>query len=75
MGHMELINEPSIFAQMVDKLRNKTEEELKMIYLQLFSEELSDEWKTITMKSDFKNATEDDIVNAIQRNRYKGKDV
>jgi len=60
----------STFAQIVDKLRNKSEEELKLLNLKFFSKELNDEWETITRESDFKSATEEDIVKAIQKNRY-----
>jgi hypothetical protein len=62
---------PSAFAQMVDKLRDKSEEELKMLYVRFFSDELIDEWKNITGDADFKNISEDEIVKAIQKNRYK----
>ena len=70
---MESVQEslPSTFAQMIDKLRNKSEEELKMLYLKFFSNDLINEWKNITADADFKNAGEDEIVKAIQMNRYK----
>ncbi|HEV2482988.1 MAG TPA: hypothetical protein VGS79_25160 [Puia sp.] len=62
--------QPSTFAQMVDQLRTKSEAELKMLYLQFFKNDLSEEWKNITEFADFKNVSEEDIVNAIQKNRY-----
>lgn len=62
---------PSTFAQMVDKLRDKSEEELKMLYIKFFANDLSDEWLSITKDGDFKNADEEEIVKAIQKNRYK----
>ena len=62
---------PSTFAQIVDKLRNKSEDELKMLYLTFFSSELADEWKNSTAEADFKKATEEDIIKAIQKNRYR----
>lgn len=61
---------PSAFAQMVDKLRDKSEEELKSLYIKLFDNELKEEWQSITKDADFKNATEEDIIKAIQQNRY-----
>lgn len=64
--------QPSTFAQLVDKLRNKSDEELKMLYMKFFSSELADEWQDITSEADFKEATEDDIIKAIQKNRYPG---
>jgi hypothetical protein len=66
---------PSAFAQMVDKLRNKSEEELKLLYLKFFSKELSDEWKKITSDANFGDATEEEIIKAIQKNRYKSEHV
>lgn len=62
---------PSLFAQMVDELRNKSEAELKMLYVRFFQEELKEEWKTITQNINFKNSSEEDIVKAIQQNRYR----
>ena len=67
--------EPSAFAQIVDKLRDKSDEELKLLYLKLFVNELNEEWKQITEEADFKDATEDDIVKAIQKKRYNYQDV
>lgn len=61
---------PSAFAQMVDLLRTKSDEELKLLYLKLFSAELSDEWNKLTSEAEFNNVTEEDIIEAIQKNRY-----
>ncbi|MES1225660.1 MAG: hypothetical protein ABUT20_59830 [Bacteroidota bacterium] len=63
--------QPSTFAQMVDRLRTKSEAELKMLYLQFFKDELNEEWKNITQSFDFKDTSEEDIIKAIQKNRYK----
>ena len=70
---MESVQESlaSTFAQMIDKLRNKSEEELKMLNIKFFSNDLINEWKNITANADFKNADEDEIIKAIQKNRYK----
>lgn len=70
---METAQQPSLstFAKIVDRLRNKSEEELKMLYIKFFSNELIDEWKNITQAADFKNANEAEIIKAIQKNRYK----
>jgi hypothetical protein len=72
---MDSLQQPSVFAQVIDKLRTKTEAELKMIYLQLSANDLAEEWKNITAEADFKNATEEDIIKAIQKNRYPGQHV
>ena len=72
---MDSLQQPSVFAQVIDKLRTKSEAELKMIYLQLSANDLAEEWKSITAEADFKNATEEDIIKAIQKNRYPGQYV
>lgn len=63
--------QPSFFAQMVDQLRNKSEAELKLLYIRFFQKELKEEWKSITKKADFKNTSENDIIKAIQKSRYQ----
>lgn len=63
----------STFEQIADKLRNKSEEELKLLNLKFFSKELSNEWETLTRDADFTTATEEDIVKAIKRNGSKQK--
>lgn len=69
---MQTAQEPSTFAQIIDKLRNKSEAELKQLYMQLSADSLIEEWKDITKEADFKDATEEDIVKAIQNKRYRG---
>lgn len=64
-------SQPSAFTQLVDKLRTKSEAELKMLYLRFFQKELLSEWKTITKEANLKNVSEDDIIKAIQKNRYR----
>ena len=64
-------SQPSAFAQMVDKLRTKSEAELKMLYLRFFQKDLQTEWKNITQEGNFKKVSEDDIIKAIQENRYR----
>ncbi len=63
--------EPSVFAQLVDRLRSKSDEELKMLYLRLFVDDLKKEWADFTAESDFGSVSEEDIVKAIQKSRYK----
>lgn len=68
-------NTPSAFAQLVDRLKNKSEEEIKLLNVKLFAAELADEWASITASADFGNSTEEDIINVILKNRYSGKNV
>jgi hypothetical protein len=60
----------STFLQMVDKLRNKSEEELKMLYIKFFSSELAEEWGEIANEADFRSASDEEIIQAIQKQRY-----
>lgn len=71
MEQLERQSSPSVFAQIVDGLRGKSEEELKLLYIQLFSSDLEKEWKEITAEADFRNVSDEDIVEAIQKNRYR----
>lgn len=61
----------SAFVKMVDKLRTKSEDELKMLCIKLFSGELLDGWKDITADINSDNMNDEKIITAIQRNRYK----
>lgn len=61
--------QPSPFAQLVDELRNKSDEELKLIYMRLFSDELKKEWKDITADANFDGVSDEDIVKALRKNR------
>ena len=61
---------PSTFAQMVDQLRTKSEAELKVLYLRFFKNDLKEEWKNITQSAPFNGVSEEDIIKAIQKNRY-----
>ena len=67
--------QPSVFAQMVDSLRNKSEEELQLLYSRFFATGLKEKWKAITAPADFKDATEEDITKAIRQNRYQQQHV
>lgn len=60
---------PSVFAQMVDKLRTKSEAELKILYLKIFAADLKNEWQDVTANADFKGGSEEDIVKKIQQKR------
>jgi len=72
MSNLKFIEQqPSVFAQMVDKLRNKSEAELKMLYLRFFKNDLKNEWKTTVKDSNLKKVSEGDIIKAIQKNRYR----
>jgi len=71
MDNTNLIQQPSAFAQMVDKLRDKSEAEIKLLYLRFFKNDLKNEWKEITKGSNLKKTSEEEIIKAIQKNRYR----
>ena len=72
---MEMTKQPSTVGDPVDKLRYKSEEELKRLYALFFSNELKEEWKEITQKNKLEKASEEDIIKVIQKKRYNRKDV
>ena len=68
---MEITQEPaSAFAQMVDKLRSKTDAELKLLYVQFFKDDFIQEWEKITTEADFSHVTDEEIVKALEDKRY-----
>lgn len=68
---MELTQEPvSAFAQIVDKLRTKTDTELKMLYMQFIKVDFIAEWQKIASEADFSQVTDEEIVAAIESKRY-----
>jgi len=60
----------STFARIVDKLRVMDEEELKGAYVKLFQNDLEKEWEEITGDLTFGDATDEDILIAVQKSRY-----
>lgn len=58
------------YNKMVDKLKSKSEEELQLLYLKFFSDDLKNEWKGITTEGNFDKVSDEDILNAIQKQRY-----
>lgn len=72
---MEALNQPSVFADLVDRLRYKSEEELKRLYAIFFREDLENEWKQISFKGNFSEVSEEDIISAIQKKRYSPKNA
>jgi hypothetical protein len=68
-------NSPSAFAQMIDKLRTKSEEEIKALQIKFFSSEPAEQWNEITASSNFDEITEDDIIKAIVEKRYGNKNA
>jgi hypothetical protein len=64
----------STFAKIVDRLRNKNEEELKLLYIKFFRDDLAKKWEDLTSEMNFGDATDEDIVNAIQKKRHSRKD-
>ncbi len=55
MNSLKFINSnPLVLAQIMDKLKDKSETELKLLYVRFFQRELQKEWKGITRKGGLK---------------------
>lgn len=59
----------STFALIVDKLRMMDEAELKLAYIRLFEKELIQKWEELTAEANFADATDEEIIAAIQKKR------
>ncbi|MCH5600444.1 hypothetical protein [Niabella ginsengisoli] len=66
-----MLQQASAFAEMVDKLRYKSDEELKYLYMMFFQKELEAEWADITSENNMDNVSEELIISTILSNRYK----
>lgn len=66
-----MIQQTSAFAEMVDRLRFRSEEELKHLYLLFFEMELEAEWVDITQNAKMDDVSENIIIATIVANRYK----
>ncbi len=65
--------EVSTFARMVDKLRKMDEAELKLAYIKLFEDEISEKWKKLVDEINFGNVADEEITNAFTEQRYSSK--
>ncbi len=54
----------------VEKLRDMDEAALKLEYIRILKNELAGEWNQITVQSDLSGVSDEDIVKAVQKNRY-----
>lgn len=52
----------STYFKVVDKFQNKSEEELQLLYLKFFSDDLKKERKEITKEGNFQKASEENII-------------
>jgi hypothetical protein len=57
----------SIFAQIVDGLRGKSEEELRLLYIKFFRDDLVKKWEDLTSEMSFGEVTEEDVIKAMQK--------
>lgn len=49
---MTEVQNSATYLEIVERLQNKSEEELKLLYVKFFSGELIEEWKEITNEAD-----------------------
>ena len=60
-----------LYKQIVNSLKTKSEEELKLLYLNFFAEDLQKEWKTITQKANFGSITEKELISTISKKKHR----
>jgi hypothetical protein len=65
-----IVKEPRnvLYKQIVNSLKTKSEEELKLLYLNFFAEDLQKEWATITEKANFGSITEKELIQLMKKN-------
>ncbi len=68
-----IVKEPRniLYKQIVNSLKTKSEEELKLLYINLFGDELQKEWETITQKANFGSITEKELISMISKTKHK----
>ena len=59
-----------LYKQIVNSLKTKSEEELKLLYINLFADDLQREWESITQKANFGSITEKELLAAMQKQQY-----
>ncbi len=60
-----------LYKQIVNSLKTKSEEELKLLYINLFADDLLREWETITQKANFGNISETELISAIRKTKHR----
>lgn len=57
----------------VEKLKGKSEEEFKLLYIRLFADDIAKEWAEVTSGTAFNNVSDDEIIEAVMKERYGNK--
>ena len=60
-----------LYKQIVNSLKTKSEEELKLLYINLFADDLQREWESITQKANFGSITEKELILAISKTKRR----
>ena len=60
-----------LYKEIVNSLKTKSEEEIKVLYLDFFAEDLQKEWATITKKANFGNLTEKELIAIISKTKRR----
>ena len=60
-----------LYKQIVNSLKTKSEEELKLLYINLFADDLQREWESITQKANFGSITEKELISAISKTKRR----
>lgn len=59
-----------VMESIVEKLKGKSEEELKLIYIRLFADDIAKEWAEVTSGTALNNVSDDEIIEAVMKSRY-----
>jgi hypothetical protein len=62
-----------VMESIVEKLKGKSEEELKLLYIRLFADEIEKEWEEVTSGTPINSVSDEDIVEAVMKGRYGSK--
>ena len=60
----------SDFAQIVDKMRMMSEEEIKLLYIQIFKDEIAKDMKNLLEGTKLMEVSDEEIDNAFTEIRY-----
>lgn len=59
-----------VMESIVEKLKGKSEEELKLLYIRLFADEIAREIQEITENTPFSKVSDEEIIDAVMQHRY-----
>lgn len=70
---MEVETLSPVMESIVEKLKGKSEEELKLLYIRLFADDIAKEIQNITANTALAKLKDEEILDAFMTNRYGTK--